>query len=184
MRVTKVLNKKGLGVEQVFIFILVVLTFGLITIFGYKSVTGFMEKGEQVQFVGFKTDLENAVKRISTDYGSVRTEDFRLPGKYSQVCFVDMGYLPTEDEIEELCEFDDFACEVWRDAWEVNQGGGDGYEKVDDNVFLDPSAPVSLKVYRIKMADGNGFSCGRVSDGKFTLRMQGGGSYTQVSLVG
>lgn len=178
------MNKKALGVGQVFIFILVVLTFGLITIFGYKAVTGFLEKGEQVQFVRFKTDLESAVKRISTDYGSVRTEDFRLPGKFSRVCFVDMDYLATDEEIGELCQYDELACEVWRDARQANQAGASGYDSVDDNVFLTPSAPVSLKVFKLRMGNGEGFSCGAVSGGKFTLRMQGGGSYALVSLVG
>lgn len=181
------MDKKGMGIGQVFIFIVVALTFGLITIFGYKAVNDFLEKGEQVEFVRFKTDLESSIKRISTDYGSSRQEDYRLPGRYLQVCFVDMDYNPSDQEMTDLCSMDEFACQVWEDAKDGCTKDGEkvvGYECVDDNVFLQPAAPVPIKVNRIKMASGEGFFCEEIGGGRFSLRLEGRGSYTQLSNIG
>ena len=60
-------DKKGLGVGQVFIFIVAALTFALILMFGYRAIAGFLKSGEDVAFVQFKTGLESSVKKI---YGS------------------------------------------------------------------------------------------------------------------
>jgi len=45
------MNKKGLAIGQVFIFIVAAITFALIMIFGYKAISGFISSGEEVEFV-------------------------------------------------------------------------------------------------------------------------------------
>src|SRR3989344_2540252 len=86
------MNKKGMAIEQVFIFILAAVTFAVILIFGYKSISGFMDKGEEVSFVRFKTDLESSIKKISTEYGAVRIQQFNAPLNYDKICFIDTDY--------------------------------------------------------------------------------------------
>ena len=65
-------SKKAMGVGEVFVYIIAALTFALIMIFGYKAINQFLEKGQQVEFVQFKTELESSVKNIYSEYGSVR----------------------------------------------------------------------------------------------------------------
>src|SRR3989344_3057360 len=126
------MNKKAMGVGQVFVFIIAALTFSLIMIFGYKAISGFIASGEQVEFVQFKNSLEGSVQQIYTEYGSVRLEKFRVLGKSTQICFINLDY-PKEDikkELAGLCEKDQVACTVWEDA--LNTNAVSGYDSVDE----------------------------------------------------
>ncbi len=163
-------NKKGLGIGEVFVFIVAALTFALIMIFGYKAIIGFLQSGEEVAFVQFKTNLESSIKRIYTEYGSVRVEQFTLPAKYSQICFVDLD-APYDSE---LCKYDLGACNLWEMS--------SSYASVDENVFLKPVAP-EIKVHKISIAspDGKDFLCLPVTDGQFTVILEGKGDRTEVS---
>ncbi len=80
---------RGQIIGQVFIYILAGLVFVLIIAYGYKAVKYFMERQEQVVLVDFRTDLETAVERVKRDYGTVRKVTFKLPSKFSGVCFLD-----------------------------------------------------------------------------------------------
>jgi len=90
-------NKKGMGVGEVFVYIVAALTFALIMIFGYKAINDFLVSGEEVEFVQFKNSLESSISKIYTEYGAVRIQNFYVPGKYDQVCFVDFNVLYTDD---------------------------------------------------------------------------------------
>lgn len=168
---SKIRNKKGMGVEMVFVFIVAAITFALIMIFGYKSITDFMGKGEQVEFYQFKSYLETSVKKIYTEYGSVRIESFNLPMKYEKICFVE---LDKPYPGEENCDFDAYGCDVWKDA-------GGSYEGADENVFLRPAGLEKIKVYRIDIERGEGFLCLPINKGRFKLRLEGMGDRTKVS---
>ena len=169
------LGKKGIGVGQVFIFIVAALSFALILIFGYRAIAGFLNSGEEVAFVQFKTSLESSIKKIYTEFGSVRVEKFYPPAKYLQVCFVDFDkpYDP------ELCKVDQIACSVWQSASEL----GNSYEATDENVFLSPPAPVKIKIYKISIASAEekDFLCLPIKQGVFSLIMEGKGDKTQLS---
>lgn len=170
-------DKKGIGVGQVFIFIIAAITFALILIFGYKAITGFLKSGEDVAFVQFKTGLESSVKKIYTEFGSVRVERYSTPLTYSQICFVDLD-APYDSD---LCAFDQAACSVW----EIAADSGKGYEGVEENVFLVPPAPVPIKVYRISIEanDGKHFLCLPIKQGAFSIVMEGRGDKTLLSEV-
>ncbi|MBI2668542.1 hypothetical protein HYX14_01740 [Candidatus Woesearchaeota archaeon] len=168
-------TKKALGVGQVFIFILAGITFALILIFGYRVINEFLEKGETAEFFQFKNDLESSIKKIYPEYGSVREEQFRLPSKFTQICFVDLD----AEVNDKLCEENVYACEVWRDAKTSAKAGG-GYDAADENVFLTPLAPIKMKVYRISMLS-DGFLCVPVRQGTFTLVLEGKGDRTEIS---
>lgn len=170
-------DKKGIGVGQVFIFIIAALTFALILIFGYRAITGFLKSGEDVAFVQFKTGLESSVKKLYTEFGSVRVEQYTTPLDYSQICFVDMDAPYDQD----LCIFDQAACTVWQSALD----SGNGYEGADENVFLTPPAPVKIKVYKISVEEQNGknFLCIPIKQGTFSIVMEGRGDKTLLSMV-
>ncbi|MEK6939651.1 MAG: hypothetical protein AABX31_02895 [Nanoarchaeota archaeon] len=168
-------DKKGIGVGQVFIFIIAAITFAMILIFGYRTITGFLKSGEDVAFVQFKTGLESSVKKIYTEFGSVRVERYSTPLGYSQICFVDMDKPYDPD----LCKLDQYACSVWK----IASDSGKGYEGVDESVFLTPPAPVPIKVYRISVEDSkeNDFLCLPIKQGAFTIVMEGRGDKTLLS---
>lgn len=166
------MNRKGIGVGQVFVFIVAGITFSLIMIFGYKAIAGFVSSGEQVSFVQFKTDLESSVQRIYTEFGSVRVREFTLPATYHQICFVDLDVEYTPAKHSALRENDFLASSVWERATEE----GRGYDEENVNVFLTPPAPVPIKVFRISMDDD--FLCLDIKNGKFTLVLEGKGDRT------
>ncbi len=173
------LGKKGLGVGQVFVYIVAALTFALIMIFGYKVISEFIPRGEEVQFLQFKNELEGAVRKIYSEYGSVREKTFRLPGKYEQICFVDFSqaYNPA------LCSDDAVACSFWKDTEGYDSAA---YDNAAENVFLKPAASQQIKLtmfHLVPAAEGeDGFLCVKITQGAFTLRLEGRGDSTQVSL--
>ena len=167
-----IFNKKGMGISQVFAFIVAALTFAFVMIFGYGAVSDFLEKGETVEFFQFTSDLETSIERIHSDYGAVRQTDFRLPGKYEEICFIDLD--SEFDPNSELCQKNPIACDVWETA---SQEGG--YTAADENVFLDPPGTVAIKVFSLEIE--NSYLCLDINGGSFTLRMEGKGSRTAIS---
>jgi hypothetical protein len=171
-------NKKAMGIAQVFIFIVAAITFAIIAIFGYKMVTDFIDKGEQVEFIQFKTELESSVKKIYTEFGAVRTKTFHTPLQYEQICFVD---LDTAYPTGTGCTFDAYGCDVWQDAWQDAEGSSEqGFIASDENVFLIPPAPAKIKVYRLEIEGEIGFFCTNITLGRFTLRLEGLGDKTKI----
>ncbi|MEW5896524.1 MAG: hypothetical protein AB1668_02425 [Nanoarchaeota archaeon] len=191
-------KKKGIAIGQVFVYITAAITFALIMIFGYRAVQDFLQSGEKVAFVQFKTGLESSIKKIYTEYGSVRVERFTLPAEFSQICFVDMD----AEYDEALCRYDQVACTVWKDAGSPNEEGEiGGYNSVDENIFLKPAAPVKIKSYRVSIGTppstllpgtspnskkgeegwGAGFLCLPIKKGVFSVVMEGKGDRTELS---
>lgn len=147
-------NKKSQIMGQVFIFILAAAIFILILTYGYKAISGFSKRSEQVALVEFQTELESAVKSISLDYGSVKRSELTLPAKYTEICFVDLDREPSAD----------FEAEHPRmyEAW----AGG------TQNVFLTPMEDSPINVGKIYVGS-SGYLCLPISGGKVTLRLEG-----------
>ena len=80
--------KKGQIAGQIFIYVIAVVVVGLIIAYGYSAIKGFSQKGEQVEYITLKSSLENSVKAIVSDYGSIKRPDISVPGKYEMICFV------------------------------------------------------------------------------------------------
>jgi hypothetical protein len=163
-------GKKGMGIGQVFIFIISAITFALIMIFGYQSISQFIQSGEDVAFVQFKTGLENDIKKIYTEFGSVRISEYNLPIEYEQICFIDLD----AKSDPELCKEDPAACSIWEGA-----DPEDGYNSVDENVFLRPVAPHKIKVYDLEIDnDEKDYLCLPIANGGFSLYLEGRGDHT------
>lgn len=143
-------------------------------IFGYKIINDFINRGEEVQFLQFKNDLEASIKKIYSEYGSVREETFRLPSGFDQICFVDF----TSPYNQKLCEYDAVACNFWK-------SGGD-YSSTAENVFLKPAAAQQIKVFMIHTTPAHegedGFLCVPIVQGNLMIRLEGKGDSTLVSL--
>ncbi len=171
-------SKKGLGVGEVFVYIVAALTFAVIMIFGYKIINDFIHRGEEVQFLQFKNDLESSVKKIYADYGSSRKETFHLPGSFNQICFVDFD----SPYNEKFCVNDPVACSFWKNNADT-QGG---YAAAGENVFLKPTAAQQIKIFQFQVVPTKvgeeGFLCVPVVKGSFTVVLEGKGDRTQLSL--
>lgn len=176
-------QKRGMGIGQVFVFIVAGITFAFIMIFGYKMISDFMGKGETVQFVQFKNDLEGDIKKIYTEYGAIRIENYVVASKYQQICFVDLDTKPSNEERAKLCSLNQYACDLWQEAW-INPEKT-GYQAIDENVFLTPSeGTTAIKVHRLAIAEGEenrGFLCLRINKGSFSLVLEGKGDHTEIS---
>ncbi len=192
------MNKKAMGVGQVFVFIIAALSFALIMIFGYQMISGFIISGEKVAFAKFTSDLSSSVQKIYTEYGAVRVKEFRVPGSYTKICFVDMDAEPETkkyDEMQNLCKEDPLACSVWQDARvkdPANNNKPAGYSAVDQNVFLTPTALTPIKVYKISVVEAIeesdntkpvGFICQDIKRGSFRLLLEGKGDRTQLQFT-
>lgn len=176
------MRKKAVVMGQVFIYIVAAIVFAVVLIFGYRAISGFLEKGEQVGFVTFKTDLESAIQEVYSDYGKVvvynERNPFSVPGKYERVCFIDLGYDEVGRQNEGICNPNDadyhfIACDYWR--------SGVDWEEADQNVFLEPAGLGPIKVLPVKMDDG--YICLPVIGGRIEMRLEGKGTYVQISEV-
>jgi len=185
-------KSKGAVVGQVFIYIIAVIVFALVLIFGYQAITGFLDKGEKVAYLTFKTDLENAIKNVYSDFGTVAIYNGRnvlaVPVDYEEICFVDLDKDPPPldpNNPESFCRQNPLICDSWRTA----KSNG-GYTAGDQNVFLKPIGLSPIKVYRITVdtdMDGEeelsdeGYLCLPVIQGKLFMRVEGMGDHTFVS---
>ena len=179
------MKKKGMGVGQVFIYIISGLTFALIMIFGYKAINSFLISGEQVEFIEFKNELESSVKKIYSEFGAVRELTFYPPSSYERICFVNMDKEPLDGEMDDLCKKSSAACDTWKDVQNLDDGI-DRLESVDENVFLVPTAPHKIKVFRITIFnitsnEQMGFWCSPIDEGSFSIVLEGKGDHTEIS---
>ena len=81
--------KKAQIISQVFIYILAIFLIAFVLGYGYKAIDSFRQKTEQISYIKFKTDLENAVKAVRTDFGTVSIKEFQVPSGYKEICFVE-----------------------------------------------------------------------------------------------
>lgn len=187
-------NRRGMGVAQVFIFILAAVSFSLIMIFGYRAINGFLSSGNEVQLVQFRTDLDGSIKKIYTEYGSVREQRYKLPSGFEKICFVNLESKASPSEIDALKKENlaaGMALEESSQAqreYEWSYGEKDGYDSVDENVFLSPSQQglTQIKVYHISIGNVSNenadysYACVPVREGSFSLILEGKGDRTKI----
>jgi len=189
--------KKGIIVGQLFIYVLALIVFSLIMLFGFNAIRNLMEKGEQTQFVKFKTDLENEIRSISSQYGDVRIfnarNQMRVPGTYKKVCFIDIDTNPTNSKLcnAQLQEYNPIICDSWKTTMQQKQQHIQGPFQ---NVFLIPQASSPIMIEdKIKIdidkentpgygiPDTIGELCLNVVQGRIDFRLEGRGNFVLIS---
>lgn len=161
------LSKKSQIHAQIFIYIVAIILFSFILIYGYNAVKGFKERSEQIAYIKFKTDLISTVKRISPDYGTLKREEFFIGGEYLKVCFV-QSYKQEENRGYILPRIDDF---IVRDSVD---------DRVNKNVFLfTTTLQESFDVGKINVTDG--YLCIDIRNGKAKIQFLGKGDHTHIS---
>ncbi|HLG24944.1 MAG TPA: hypothetical protein VI564_08490 [Candidatus Nanoarchaeia archaeon] len=81
--------KKSQIYGQVFIYVLAMVLVAFILIYGYNAIQSFKGKADEVCMAKLKSDLKNAVKSMTTDYGSVQRKDISLCSGFSRICLVE-----------------------------------------------------------------------------------------------
>lgn len=164
-------SKKGQIYSQVFIYVVAVILFVFVLIYGYNAIRGFRERSEQIAYIKFKTDLASTVKRISPDYGTLKKEDFFIGGDYRKVCFVQSHETPS-NLADIIHSREDYIVE---DSVRSNVG---------KNVFLfTDTLQESFDAGPINTT-GNGYLCLKVENGKIKVQFLGKGDHTLISVWG
>ena len=166
-------NRKAQIAGQIFIYIIAVVVVGLIMAYGYSAIKGFTQKGEQVEYITLKSSIENSVKGIVSDYGSISRPDIDVPGKYEYVCFVDKNRAGDADNTA-ICQsmygLEDFYQPIVCSAWKTGR----------DNVFMVPDGSDSFEVENI-LIEGNPFICFEVISNRMKLQLEGLGDNVKIS---
>lgn len=155
--------KRGQILGQVFILILASLIFILILVYGYRAISQFSNRSEQIALIDFQNSMSNAVKAISLDFGSVKKLELTTPTRYQQLCVL----CSTSETCAPSPEFSQAHPLVF-ESW---QGGS-------QNVFLVPLSETPILLDRVEAQDG-GF-CTPIIQGKVTLRLEGKGDHALV----
>ncbi len=154
-------RKKGEVTGQLFVFLLAIILFGLILIYGYKAVKTFGEKSKEAVFIEFKESLQTAVRTSLMDYGSVKKFQLSLPSSYEEICFIDLETLQTKGtRLNELAKTRPLIFNA------VEAG-------MPQNVFLVPMAESPLQVGKLSIDEG--FVCFENTKIGVMLRFEGKG---------
>ena len=163
-------SKKGVVVYQIFIYIIAILIFSFILVYGYNAIIGFKGKSEQIAYIKFKTDLVSTIKRVSPDYGTIKKEDFFVGGEYQKVCFVQSYGTLHADAKDRIVNQENHPI-VW-DSIE---------DKANKNVFLfTDSLQESFDIGKIDTTD-DGYLCIDIINGKAKIQFEGMGDHTCIS---
>lgn len=161
------LSKRSQIATQVFIYLIAIILFSFVLLYGYNAIKGFKEKSERIAYIKFKTDLISTVKRISTDYGTLKRETFFVGGEYSKVCFV-QSYNPPNNIGDSVTD------RVVKNSIE------DGVNK---NTFLfTTTLQESFDVGKINLSDG--YLCINMTNGKAKIQFEGKGDHVFISSWG
>lgn len=172
--------KKGQILGQVFVFVLAVIIFGLILLYGYNAINTIGETKKDVELIQFRNDLSSSVDQVRHSYGSRKFLDLNVPANFKQICFVDLQKMldpaqgiQSSKRIKELGNFN------LRIKGEVEGGGStkDSW-KVDPNVFFVPASETPISVGLIEI-DEPGFLCVNIT-GQVRLVLEGKGDRTYI----
>ena len=75
-------------IGQVFIYVMTIVLVTFILTYGYKAITTFKDKANQVSYIQFKNNMQNTIETLALDYGSVKVKEFIVPDDITIVSFV------------------------------------------------------------------------------------------------
>jgi len=156
--------------SQIFIYVIAIIIFSFVLVYGYNAIRGFKERGEQISYIKFKTDITSTVKRISSDYGTLKREEFFLGSQYSKVCFLQSHDPPPPITLANKVS-DNMVRDIVKD-------------RVDENVFLfTTTLHESFDVGEIDVINppDGGYLCINTTIGKLKVQFEGKGDHALIS---
>jgi len=173
---------KKAQMQQVFVFILAALIFGMILIYGYKAINDFIDRSREVSLLELRTELVASINKM-TSGSDVRKATFNLPPTVDYVCFLDLdkNRIPLEERHKQaLCtEGSEYYFPLICDAWVDN---------VDQNIYFYPmtdltltSKPIEVNQYPLPdKGEAKGFLCIETKKDRITIMLEGKGDRTLI----
>lgn len=84
-------NRKAEVASQIFVYIIALVVVGMVIVFGYKAVKSFASRSDEVALIKFKTEVENTFKQVSSNFNTIKVEDFDIPSGYDEICIVNLN---------------------------------------------------------------------------------------------
>lgn len=166
--------------SQVIVYILAVITMGMILLFGFMAISNMKETVCMNQKVMFQKDLKSDIAAIGGDYGSSKIRNYQSPcGDYRKVCIVNLEY--NEGDVRQILETanaDPIIQDAVRDILNPDQN----YER--NNLFLCPPCVEQIYLGNITITDGGldtAYKCFNITQGRLSLRVTGMGNRAQIS---
>lgn len=156
-------NKNAQIIGQVAMFILAGIIFILILTYGYKAITQFLGKSEEVSLASFQNDLLTTTETIKRDYGSVSKLELTLPAKYTMFC------IANSDSNTPSADFQTKYPRLY-DSWKTGS----------QNIFLIPPPTAIMRKQIENVIAPEGYFCIK-NTGKIALRLEGMGDRTQIT---
>ncbi|MFH1054018.1 MAG: hypothetical protein V1740_06390 [Candidatus Woesearchaeota archaeon] len=82
--------RKGQFVGQIFVYILMLVVFAAILMFGFVSVKKLIDRGEDIEINKFKLDLKRLIDS-NIHYGTTEVKVINIPAYFKEICFIDRG---------------------------------------------------------------------------------------------
>jgi len=164
------LSKKAQIAGQMFVYILGFVIFALVLLYGYNAIKNLGEKAEQTSYIQFKTEFTQSIKKLSTDYGTVRRKEFTVPRGFTSVCFVDSDRIGVGITMSDYPLIkDSVQSGVQDNLFLIGQGVQDSFDagKLEIGI-IDPENGLDDQV------------CVRVLNGKLKVKLTGLGNRVRV----
>jgi len=176
-------NRKGQSSpSQIFVYLFSAIVAAMVLLYGYSVIQKMGKDNIQMQKMELKIGVENTVKEMAPDYGSVRKLKVKVPIIYKLVCFASsqciLGTTGT------TCPREKFL------------GGINSYPLIADsvesninkNMFLLPDGSESYDIGTIEVFDADGktdlgFYCFKIINGNLNMYVEGRGRLARIYAV-
>jgi hypothetical protein len=182
--------RQGQIIGQVFIYVMAIITFGLILLFGYKAVNKLVDQANNVALIQLRQEVQSAINSIGSS-PDVDKRVLNIPSKFRKICFLENT--SNYDKIGSClcmlshCEGSGLDCCIGGNESDYYPPICNAWKSgTDQNVFLVPLAEIKIMVSKMVFGQDPGgnqlhYLCVPVKKGKVTLKLQGMGDSTQIS---
>jgi len=186
-------NKKA-QVSQVFIYVLAIIVFAFVLLYGYKAISKILQTQENVEIVRLEKDIISAIKK--TGYKDVIIKGLDIPSKYLKVCFVDLSNEPTTSGSlkTRICdnsnneEYNPVVCNSWKDKVKKNMflvsDSVDVYSSYIGNISIGRKTGSSYEEDVNSDCNNNNncyYFCANVNQGRIKIRIEGKGDHVFIA---
>jgi len=155
--------------SNVISIILGLVIIGSLIVFGYNSFQSLQEKQETAEFAQFKADVSGTIKKLSSELGSKKFKEFKLPYQYDEMCFLD--YADSGPSKQGCIKLDG---NLQNQRHLIIQDSKNGETGQTVFVFGDKVPPKTLSVPNIKLG-GCEAKCFEAKDSIVSLKLLGEG---------
>ncbi|MBI2576576.1 hypothetical protein HYV84_05150 [Candidatus Woesearchaeota archaeon] len=160
---------------QILFYVMTVIIFGFILLYGYNALSGLGKRTEQISFIKLKTDLTSSVERIATDFGTVKREEFSIGGDIKEVCFVQTFNRSSSLSLFSIPVSYPF---IWNS---VVESGSDHNVFVMSTELEESFAVGPINIKNPAVANPRGFLCIPIVRGNLRVQFQGMGNHALLS---